>query len=44
MRIFLPYTNLYSKMSGKFYQQFTKTKLKSVEKKQVPSGFNYKER
>ena len=30
------YTNLYCKTSRKFYQQFTKNKLKSAENEQVP--------
>ena len=32
MGIFLPYMNLFSKTSEKFYQQFSKTKLKFQEK------------
>ena len=43
MWIFIPYLNLYSKTSQKFYRQFTKTKLK-IREKIASSRFNYKER
>ena len=35
--------SVYSKMSEKFYQQFSKTKLK-IREKVASSGRNYKER